>query len=102
YNGYRITQDMVPAGQCVRIIWSGKQVELPPQCDGKVHYSEQLVTPAKFFWRKETDTDAVISTFAVLYEGREIARCDTVERGGDAECRFNWPVSPTPVPAAGS
>lgn len=102
YNGYRITQDIVPAGKCVRIFWSGKQIELPPQCVNNLHYSEQLVTPDLFFWRKETTSDTPISTFAVMYDGREIARCDTVARGGDAECRFNWPVSPTPVPAAGS
>jgi hypothetical protein len=97
FNGYRIARHILPGGMCASLTWQGKDAHLPPQCtQDKTHSSEFLLDPDKFFWRKETATDTPISTFSVMYDGREIARCDTVARGGDAECRFNWPVAPTP------
>lgn len=95
FNGDRITRDIIPAGKCIRIIWQGKQVDTPPQCVNEVHSETGMITPALFFWRKEGENNSTTSTFAVVYDGREVARCNTIERGGDAECRFSWPVVPT-------
>ena len=45
-------------------------------------------------WRSETKDGDEISSFAVIYEGRELTRCQTVGRGESAECRVTWPVVP--------
>ncbi len=100
YNGYRITGKVLPAGYCARVQLQGKQNDTPPQCNA-VQGTELLSNQMRFFWRKETPEGTPISTFEVWYKGNLVQRCDTVVRGGDAECRFNWPVAaPTPAPSS--
>ncbi|MEO8607047.1 MAG: serine/threonine-protein kinase [Chloroflexota bacterium] len=99
YNGYRIAKRVLPSNSCARIVLQGKQSDAPPQCKA-IQSSEFLSNQMLFFWRKEAEGGNTVSSFDVSYKGTVIANCNTVARGGDAECRFTWPVSaPTPEPA---
>ncbi len=102
YNGYRIKGKVLPAASCARISIQEKQNQAPPQCTS-IQGAELLNNQLLLFWRKETtDSGTNISSFEVQYKGNVIARCDTVPRGGDAECRFGWPVPPpTETPGSG-
>ncbi|MBZ0285792.1 MAG: serine/threonine protein kinase [Anaerolineae bacterium] len=93
FSGDRVRGDTLPSTICFRVSLQGKQNDAPPQCT-KIQSAELLTNQSLLFWRKETDSDAVASTFEVQYKGQVIARCNTVGRGEDAECRFNWPVPP--------
>jgi serine/threonine protein kinase len=99
YAGDRISQDILPPGSCARVQLQGKQNNAPPQC-GAIQSAEFLADQTRLFWRKETADGSTITTFEVWYKGSLVTRCDTVARGGDAECRFNWPV-PAPTAVAG-
>jgi serine/threonine protein kinase len=102
YNGFRVTGKILPAGSCARISMQEKQNQAPPQCKA-IQGSEFLTNQMLLFWRKETpSSDSNISSFEVQYKGNVVARCNTVARGGDDECRFTWPVPPpTPTGAGG-
>jgi serine/threonine protein kinase len=97
YNGYRIAKRVLPSNSCARIVLQGKQIDAPAQCSA-IQSAEFLSNQALFFWRKEGEGGSITSTFEVRYQGNVITHCDTVARGGDAECRFTWPVPPTPEP----
>jgi serine/threonine protein kinase len=99
YVGDRISQDILPPRSCARVQLQGKQNNAPPQC-GAIQSAEFLSDQTRLFWRKEAGDGSAITTFEVWYKDNLITRCDTVARGGDAECRFNWPVL-APTPAAG-
>jgi hypothetical protein len=97
YTGDRVRQDILPPSSCARVQLQGKQNDAPPQCRA-IQSAEFLTDQTRLFWRKETTDGSTISTFEVWYKGSRIQLCDTVARGGDHECRFNWPVPPpTPV-----
>lgn len=101
YSGARIRQDILPPGMCYQIVLQGRTATVPPQCApiaNHRHAQETLVEPLRFHWRSESQNSGTINTFAVVYDGKEITRCDTVPRGGAGECRFNWPVPPPPTP----
>lgn len=105
YSGGRIRQDILPAGMCYQIVLQGRTATVPPQCSpiaNHRHAQETLVEPLRFHWRSESQNSGTISTFAVVYDGKEITRCNTVPRGGSGECRFNWPVPPPPTPTVES
>jgi serine/threonine protein kinase len=105
YSGGRIRQDILPPGMCYQIVLQGRNATVPPQCApiaNHRHAQETLVEPLRFHWRSESQNSGTINTFAVLYDGKEVTRCDTVPRGGAGECRFNWPVPPPPTPTAES
>lgn len=98
YSAERVSQHVLPSKACFRISLQGKQDNSPPQCSS-IQSTEFLFNQSRFFWRKEAEDGSAISTFAILYKGDEVARCDTVARGGDHECRFSWPVpAPTQTP----
>jgi serine/threonine protein kinase len=98
YNGFRISRKVLPAGSCARIQLQGRQNDPPPQC-GSIQNAEFLSDQTRLFWRKETPEGTPVSTFEVWYQGNLLQRCDAIARGGDAECRFTWPVpAPTPIP----
>jgi serine/threonine protein kinase len=100
FNGFRISRQVLPESSCARIGLQGKQNDIPPQCSA-VQSTELLTNQTRLFWRKETEDGNPATTFEVWYKGNVVQRCDTVARGGDAECRFTWPVSPpTPESAA--
>jgi serine/threonine protein kinase len=98
YTGDRVRQDILPPAGCARVQLQGKQNDAPPQC-GVIQSAEFLTDQTRLFWRKEAADNSTISTFEVWYNGSRIQLCDTVARGGDHECRFNWPVPP-PTPAS--
>jgi serine/threonine protein kinase len=98
YDGDRIRGDVVPPGQCARVALQGRQLVLPPQCGDNVERQELLQDVQRFFWRSETSDGGTISSFEVLLDGSVLVRCPTVERGTATECRFTWPVVPTPDP----
>jgi len=98
FNGYRISRRILPDSSCARISLQGKQNDAPPQCNA-IQSTEFLTNQARLFWRKETEDGSAVTTFEVWYKGNVVQRCNTVARGGDAECRFTWPVSP-PTPEA--
>jgi serine/threonine protein kinase len=101
FSGDRIAGDIVPPGKCFQIVLQGSQASVPPQCQpisDHRHSQVALMEPLLFYWRAETQDGAKISTFEIRYDGEVIARCDTVSRGQANECRFNWPVLPTPLP----
>ncbi|MBI5666837.1 MAG: serine/threonine protein kinase [Chloroflexi bacterium] len=98
YYGDRIKRDVLPPGACARIVLMERQVSAPPGC-GAEHSLEQLADPTRFFWRTETKNGSAVSSFSVVYQGRVLVTCPTVPRGGNSECRFNWPVAPTPTPS---
>jgi hypothetical protein len=100
FYGDRVSRNTVPAGDCFRISLQGKQNEKPPQC-ASVQSAEFLTNQLRFFWRKEAQDNTTISTFEVQYKGSVVARCDTVVRGADTECRFTWPVPPPTAEPAG-
>lgn len=93
YYGDRIRQDVLPPGACARIVLMERQVSAPANC-GIDHSLEQLADPTRFFWRTETRDGSAVSSFTVQYQGKVIATCPTVPRGGNNECRFNWPAGP--------
>lgn len=94
YNGYRIAGRILPAQSCARIMLQERQYSEPRQCTD-IQSTEFLHDPLGFFWRKETSDGGTVTTFEVRYQGNVVARCNTVGRGGDAECRFTWPVFPS-------
>lgn len=94
YNGFRIAGRILPALACARIKLQETQESAPPQCKD-IQSVEGLYDPLRFFWRKETADGGTVTTFEVKFQGNTIARCNTVGRGGDAECRFTWPVLPS-------
>lgn len=101
FSGDRISGDTVPPGKCFQIVLQGSQPSVPPQCQPINQYRHSqvaLVEPLLFYWRAETQDGSKISTFEVRYNGAVVTRCNTVARGQAGECRFNWPVTPTPVP----
>lgn len=93
FSGDRVRGDTLPATTCFRVGLQGKQNDAPPQCTN-IQSAELLTNQNLLFWRKETGGDSVASSFEVQYKGQVIARCNTVARGEDAECRFEWPVPP--------
>jgi hypothetical protein len=101
FSGDGISRDILPPGKCFQIVLQGSRASVPPQCQPiSEHRQSQigLSQPLLFHWRAETQDGSKISTFEVRYDGNLVARCDTVSRGHAGECRFNWPVAPTPVP----
>ncbi len=94
YNGFRIAGRILPAQSCARIKLQETQESAPRQCS-EIQSTEGLYDPLRFFWRKETSDGGTVTTFEVHYQGNVVARCNTVGRGGDAECRFTWPVLPS-------
>ncbi len=92
YSGDRVPGDLVDSKKCFRIILQGDQTKAPPACGSTTPKREQLSNPLRFFWRQETEDGAVTKTFEVRYNGNIIARCNTVARGGNDECRFTWPM----------
>jgi serine/threonine-protein kinase len=94
YNGFRIAGRILPALSCARIKLQEQQDSAPKQCN-EIQSTEGLYDPLRFFWRKEMADGGTATTFEVWYQGSLIARCNTVGRGGDAECRFTWPVLPS-------
>lgn len=93
FSGDRVRADTLPSATCFRVGVQGKQDDSPPQCT-KIQSAELLTNQNLLFWRKEAGSNSVISTFEVQYKGQVVARCNTVGRGEDGECRFNWPVPP--------
>ena len=100
FSGDRVPRDILPGDMCFQIVLQGKNT-VPPQCDPiseHRHSQEVLMDPRFFHWRAETAENGDVATFEVRYDGQFITRCDTVKKGETGECRFNWPLLPTPVP----
>jgi serine/threonine protein kinase len=92
YSGDRVPGDIVGSKKCFRIILQGDQTKAPPECGSGTPKSEQLSNALRFFWRQETEDGNVTKSFEVRYNGSVIARCNTIARGGNDECRFTWPM----------
>jgi hypothetical protein len=92
YSGDRVPGDQVESKKCFRIILQGDQSKSPPECGTGTPKREQLSNQLRFFWRQETEDGTEIKSFEVRYNGSVIARCNTVARGGNDECRFTWPM----------
>jgi len=93
YSGDRVPGDTVESQKCFRIILEGDQSKAPPQCGSGTPKREQLSNPLRLFWRQEAEDGSVTKTFEVHYNGSVVARCNTVARGGNDECRVTWPKS---------
>lgn len=93
YSGDRIKQDILPAAGCARIVQMERQSKPLAECAAE-HSFERLADATRFFWRRETRDGSTINQFMVQYKGQTVATCDTVPRGGSAECGFTWPVAP--------
>ena len=101
FSGDRVPRDALPEGQCFQIALQGQQPSVPPQCAPiGTHRQglELLLEPRDLHWRTETKDGNQIASFEVRYDNQLVARCDTVAEGEIGECRFNWPITPTPVP----
>jgi serine/threonine protein kinase len=98
YSGDRVPGDTIASNSCYRVSLQGRQTAPPPQCSSNTPIGEVLQDQLRLFWRSETSTDALMSSFEVQYNGQTVVRCNTVSRGGADECRFDWPAPPT-VPA---
>ncbi|GIL13103.1 MAG: hypothetical protein BroJett038_18230 [Chloroflexota bacterium] len=96
YSGDRFKGDVLPPGTCARVVLERRVAPLPA-CAVE-HSREILVDEPSLFWRQESRGDSPYGQFKVLYDGRLIATCPTVPRGGKNECAFSWPVIPTPAP----
>lgn len=96
FSGDRVRGDTVPARGCFRVVLQTNKGTPPAQCQ-KIQSVEELTNALRLFWRKDNEGNTPISSFEVRYKGQTLAICDTVARGGDAECRFTWPVPP-PTP----
>jgi hypothetical protein len=98
FSGDRIPRDILPADRnCFQIILNTGTPSVPPQCSPLSqhrHGHEMLSNPLRVPWRSETESSGRISSFEVRYKGQLLARCNTVRRGGYAECRFTWPEVP--------
>lgn len=100
FYGSRITQNIMPPGACARIVLPNYRGRLPAECASE-HFYEQLMDSTRVWWRRELRDGSTVDEFTVWYKDRKIAVCETVPRGGSAECLFNWPVvppAPTPPP----
>ncbi|HEX2906903.1 MAG TPA: serine/threonine-protein kinase [Phototrophicaceae bacterium] len=95
YSGDRIKQDTLPSGVCSRVVLERRTVSDTSGCVTE-HSREILINEANLFWRKEMQNGDTVDTFTVQYDGRVIITCPTVARGAKNECRFNWPIVPTP------
>ncbi len=93
YSGDRVPGDRVESKKCFRITSQSIQSKAPPECGSTTPKSEQLSNQLRFFWRQETEGGTDTKSFEVRYNGSVIARCNTVARGGNDECRFTWPVT---------
>jgi hypothetical protein len=98
FSGDRIPRDELPVDRnCFQIVLANGDPEVPPQCKPLQDHrqgQEMLLDAQLVPWRSETKDGDQISSFAVMYDGRELTRCQTVRRGENAECRFTWPVLP--------
>lgn len=94
YSGDRVPGDRIDTQKCFRIILQGDQTKAPAVCGTTTPKLEQLSNPLRFFWRQDSEDGAVTKSFEVRYNGNVIARCNTVARGGNDECRFSWPITP--------
>ncbi|MBZ0303888.1 MAG: hypothetical protein K8J31_29390, partial [Anaerolineae bacterium] len=98
FSGDRIPRDILPPDRnCFQIILGNGTPTIPAQCSPISEHrqgQETLVDPRRVPWRSEAEGTARIKSFEVWYQGKMITRCDTVERGGNDECRFNWPELP--------
>ena len=92
YSGDRVPGDHLESKKCFRIILQSTQSKAPPECGSGTSKSEQLSNQSLFFWRQETADGTATKSFEVRYNGSVIARCNTVARGGNDECRFVWPI----------
>lgn len=90
FDGQQIPQSRLPAANCMRIVLQSRRVEFPNGCPQIVHGESILPDANFFFWRSDPVNAA---TFDVLYEGRVLATCDTIPRGGRGECSFTWGVA---------
>lgn len=103
FSGDRVPRDVLPAGRCFQIALQGQPPTIPPLCqpiDAHRQGLELLLEPRDLHWRTEARDGNRIATFEVRYDNQFIARCDTVANGGINECRFNWPLPPTPAAEA--
>ncbi len=97
FAGDRIKGDMIPAESCFQIISTGRPESVPADCE-PLYSFEQLMDARLFFWRQESRSGETFPEFRVLYDRQVVATCATVADGGQAECRFNWPVIPAAAP----
>ncbi|MEP6985084.1 MAG: protein kinase, partial [Chloroflexota bacterium] len=91
YSGDRVPGDIIESKKCFRIILQGDQTKAPPECGSTTPKREQLSNALRLFWRQESEDGTVTKSFEVRYNGNVIARCNTIARGGNDECRINWP-----------
>ncbi|MBA3873504.1 MAG: serine/threonine protein kinase [Anaerolineae bacterium] len=91
YSGDRVPGDTIESKKCFRIILQGDQTKAPPECGTTTPKREQLSNALRLFWRQESEDGNVTKSFEVRYNGNVIARCNTIARGGNDECRINWP-----------
>ena len=101
FSGDRIPRDELPTDRnCFQIVLANGDADVPPQCKPIQQHrqgQEMLLDAQLVPWRSETKDGSHVSSFAVIYDGRELTRCQTVKRGENAECRFTWPVLPEVV-----
>lgn len=95
YSGDRVPGDTIASKSCYRVSLQGRQTAPPPQCASNTPIGEVLQDQLRLFWRSETSTNALMSSFEVQYNGQTVVRCSTIPRGGAGECRFDWPAPPT-------
>lgn len=98
FSGDRIPRDELPPDRnCFQVFIANTNPSVPPQCRPIQDHrqgQEMLLDAQLVPWRSETKDGTRVTTFTVMFEGRELTRCNTVARGEHAECRFNWPVVP--------
>jgi serine/threonine protein kinase len=101
YSGDRIPRDILPPdANCYQIVLANGTPSVPPQCQPIAqhrHGQETLQNPLRVPWRAESEANGRIASFEVRYAGQLVARCATVARGQNGECRFHWPVLPEPA-----
>lgn len=100
FSGDRVRRDILPPNMCFQVLLHGKPTSVPPQCDPpeeRRQSHEVLMEPRLFHWRKETLENTQVDAFEVLYDGKVLARCNTVGAGESGECHFTWPVVPAPA-----
>jgi eukaryotic-like serine/threonine-protein kinase len=85
-EGAKLRQKVVPAGQCVGLIQTGRDFSAREyDCLVKDHI-EMKVPGTLLFWRTPLPTE-----FEVRYGEEVLQRCTTIRRDGTGECQVNLP-----------
>ncbi|MEQ8673121.1 MAG: serine/threonine-protein kinase [Aggregatilineales bacterium] len=86
FNGRAIPGSTLESDSCLVIRFQDRRVDIPEDWDCATADIETTLGTNAIFWRSNAG-----DTFVISVNGQAIANCDSVARGRDGECEFNYP-----------